>query len=689
MGTSRLLFKLARKVGISRSNLAKMQVVAIAQRDALSSLAKRGALASFATIGVTGLLLGVRHLGRLEPLELVAFDYMVRWGTPPSPPDPRILLITITEKDLQNQQQWPIPDRVFAKLLKKLQGLQPEVIGLDLYRNIPVEPGRQELVAQLKQPNVITIQSINTRAGASAPPEVPADQIGFNDLPVDPDDALRRNLLFAETESGVLYSFSLRLALAYLQKQGISPQASKSNPDYLQLGPAVFEKLSTNSGGYQKAEADGYQILINYRGPGDIARQVTLSQALNGQIDPNWVKGKIVIVGSTAPSLKDMFTTPYSPALRENYKMPGVWIHTHMVSHILDAATGKRTLFWFWSEEKEILWIVGWILIGGILGRITYHPLALSIGVALGLGGCTSICFYLFAQGGWVPLAAPALGFIMAVGIVVAYRAYGAHQKQQIVMKLLGQNTSPEIAKALWRGRDRLLKSGKLPGIRLTATMLFADIKDFSTTSENMTPEALLEWLNKFLGVITHEVIQRQGIVNKFTGDGVMAVFGVPTCRLDTREVAEDAKSAVACALAISDRLEEMNQNWQRLGLPIIQMRIGIFTGPVVAGSLGGKDRSEYGVIGDSVNTASRLESCEKDRQPSNCRILIGYETLVHLQGQFEVEAWGPLALKGKQQTVDVYRVVEPPRATAFPVASSEDNTQLPSETSPTPRTER
>jgi class 3 adenylate cyclase len=222
----------------------------------------------------------------------------------------------------------------------------------------------------------------------------------------------------------------------------------------------------------------------------------------------------------------------------------------------------------------------------------------------------------------------------------------------------LGQNTSPQIAQALWQGRDRLLKSGKLPGIRLMATMLFADIKDFSSVSEQMLPESLLEWLNELLNAITQEVIERQGIVNKFTGDGVMAGFGVPTGRLQEREVAQDARAAVACALAISDRLEEMNQSWQRLGLPAIQMRIGIFTGPVVAGSLGGKDRLEYGVIGDSVNIASRLESCEKHRQPTNCRILIGYETLVHLQEQFEVESWGLLALKGKQQMVDVYRVV-------------------------------
>lgn len=639
---------------------------------AMATIAKRGAFFSFTTFLVTGVLLGVRHFGGIEPLELVAFDQMTRSRSSQTTPDPRLLVITISEQDIRQQQQWPISDRIFAQLLQKLQALQPAAIGLDIYRDIPVEPGNNELRTQLKQPNLVAIQSLDILTGASPPPGVAANQIGFNDVAIDPDNAVRRNVLFAETQTGVLYSFSLQLALAYLQQQGITPQSSKSNPNNLQLGPAVFEKLSPNSGGYQQAETGGYQILLNYRNSTNIARTVSLTEALSGRLDPNWVKGKIVLIGTTAPSLKDLFTTPFSPALKENYKLPGVFIHAQMVSQFLDAATGQRPLFWFWSESVEALWIVGWILLGGVLGRVTYHPFGLSLGMALGLGACAGIGLVLFINGGWVPVAAPTLGFVLAGALVITYRAYHAHQKQQIVMKLLGQNTSPEIAKALWKGRDRLLKSGKLPGIRLTATMLFADIKDFSTTSELMTPEALLEWLNQFLGVMTHEVIQRHGIVNKFTGDGVMAVFGVPTCRLDSREVAEDARAAVACAVAISDRLEEMNQNWQRLGLPIIQMRIGIFTGAVVAGSLGGKDRLEYGVIGDSVNTASRLESCEKQRQPSNCRILIGQETMVHLQGQFEVESWGALALKGKQQMVEVYHVLEPRRQTFSPVPVQE-----------------
>ena len=646
---SSMIFRIARTVGISKPDWVSMGAV---------SLMHRGMVASFSMMVIIAALLGVRHLGGLQPLELIAFDHFVRLRSKPAAPDPRILVITITEKDIRDQKKWPFSDQVVARLLQKLQAMQPTVIGLDLYRDIPIEPGHDELVAQLKQPNVIAIQNIDNVTGTTAPPDVQPEQVGFNDLPIDPDKVVRRNILFAENENGALFSFSLRLALAYLEQQGISLQDSSTHPGLPQLGKAVFWRLEKNSGGYQTIEADGYQILLNYRSANNIVQQVSLNEVLSGSLDPSWVKGKIVIIGSTAPSLKDRFPTPYSPALQENHNMPGVLLHSQMVSQILDAATGARPLFWFWSEGTEILWILGWSVLGGLLGRATYHPLRLGICSALGLAACTFTGFYLFTNAGWVPLAAPALGFVLTAGTVVSYRAYQAQQKQKIVMKLLGQNTSPQIAQTLWQGRDRLLKSGKLPGIRLTATMMFADIKDFSTISETMTPEELLEWLNEFLGILTQEVIQRQGIINKFTGDGVMAVFGVPTCRLDTREVEDDARAAVACALAISDRLEEMNQNWQRQGLPMIQMRIGIFSGPVVAGSLGGKDRLEYGIIGDSVNIASRLESCEKHRQPTNCRILIGYETLVYLREMFEVESWGLLALKGKQQMVDVYRVV-------------------------------
>lgn len=613
---------------------------------------------AIASLVASGFVLGVRHLGGLQPLELVALDQLVRLHSDPGP-DPRLLVVGITEGDIRTQKQWPLSDRTIAQLLAKLQSFQPQTIGLDMHRGIPQQPGNAELKVQLREKNIFAIKKFGDSELELVPPPpgFPEERVGFNDLLLDADGVVRRNLLFLSDDTTAYFSFSLRVAIAYLESVGITPESSQQNSDHIQLAKAVFVPLQQNSGGYQNMDARGYQVLLNYRSS-NVARQVTLTQVLKGQIDPNWVKNKIVLIGTTAPSAKDTFSTPYSPAEKETAKMPGVLVHAQMVSQFLDAATGERPLFWFWDERIEVLWIVGWTLLGAIAAWWLRHPVVLILGCGVGLGVLLGTCFYLFTLQGWVPLSTPVLGFILTSGVVITYRSYDAQQQQQIIMKLLGQNTSPEVAKALWKGRDRLLKSGKLPGIKLIATMMFADIKDFSTIAEQMPPEALLEWLNEMLDVVTHEVIDHEGIINKFTGDGFMAVFGVPMDRIHKEEVALDAQRSIECALAIGKILEELNQNWKTRGLPVIQMRIGIFTGPVVVGSLGGKDRLEYGVIGDSVNTAARLESCEKHRQPSNCRVLIGKETLVHLDNQFLVESWGPLPLKGKQQMVDVYLVV-------------------------------
>jgi len=158
--------------------------------------------------------------------------------------------------------------------------------------------------------------------------------------------------------------------------------------------------------------------------------------------------------------------------------------------------------------------------------------------------------------------------------------------------------------------------------------------------------------------VMADVVQSHQGVVNKFIGDSVMAVFGVPIALQRQTEIATDARRSVACALAMRSALVNLNQQFEQQGLPKIEMRVGIFTGAVMVGSLGGKSRLEYGVIGDTVNIASRLESCEKDRQDDECRILIAQETLDYLQDRYEVESWGTIFLKGRVQSVEVYRVI-------------------------------
>ncbi|MCL1470413.1 CHASE2 domain-containing protein [Argonema antarcticum] len=609
------------------------------------------------SIAVTAILLGVRHLGGLQSWELAVYDEMVRLRSDPGP-DSRLLVVGITEKDIrQTLKRWPPSDAVLAQVLAELQRHNPKAIGLDLVRDITYEPGHNQLVTQLKKTNIIAITFIGNTDDETIPPPliIPKERVGFSDVINDVDGLTRRNLMFTTDGKTSFHSLSLRLALAYLADKGIKPQITDSK-DY-QLGKSVFVKLKANSGGYQNIDAGGYQILLNYRSP-NVARQVTLTQVLNKEIDPALIKDKIILIGATAPSVKDFFLTPYNAAERGNPQTPGVLLHAQMVSQFLGAVIDNKPLFWYADEWLEMLWIAGWAIVGSIIGWRVHNPLVFGLLAIASLGVLFGCGFVLFMQGGWIPLAAPAIALMVTGGFAIVYQIQQSRQQQQMVMKLLGQQTSPEIANALWKERDRLLKSGILAGQKLTATILFSDIKGFSTISEEKPPDLLMSWLNEYLRAMSHEIIAHQGVINKYMGDGIMAVFGVPIERSTEAEIAADAVRSVNCALAMGKRLKELNRDWESRNLPVIQIRAGIFTGPVMVGSLGGTEHLEYGVIGDSTNTAARLESCEKDRQVDDCRILIAKQTLIHLQGQFEVEFWGPLELKGKQQTVDVYRVI-------------------------------
>ncbi len=612
-----------------------------------------------ATVVLTLLLLVIIDLGGLQPLELVVYDQMMRLRGN-LPPDPRILVIGITEEDIQTYNRFPLSDELIAQLLEHLLKLQPRVIGLDLYRDIPYEPGHQQLLKQWASPKIIAIKKLGDAytQGTPPPPTVPPERVGFNDIVLDPDNVVRRNLLFADTPEGPSFSFSLMMALHYLKAEGIQPIYDPPGSEQIRIGKALFSPLESDSGGYQKNDAQGYQILLNYRSGDDGVRVVSFSDVLNGWIEPDWVEDKIVLIGTTAPSGKDLFFTPFSPAKKNTPKMPGVIIHAQMVSQILDAANGERPLFQFGSQEIEIIWISSWAVIGATLAWLSRHLVILVVGNPLLLGSLFSLSFMLFSNAYWVPVVSPGSAFLLTSATLISYRAFQAQRQQQVVMRLLGQNASPEIAEALWRSRDRLLADGKLPGQKLTATILFTDIRNFSTISEQMPPENLLEWLNEYLSMLTQTIHNHHGIINKFTGDGIMAAFGVPMMRGHEHQIARDAHAAVCCALEMGERLQCLNQEWQPRGLPVIQMRVGIFTGPIVAGSLGGRDRLEYGLLGDSVNIASRLESCQKERQSSVCRILIAYQTLQYIENQFEVESWGLMPLKGKQQMIDVYRVI-------------------------------
>lgn len=370
---------------------------------------------------VTSVLLGVRELGWFQPLELAVFDRLVQLSPDPGP-DPRLLVVGITDADIQAQQRFPLSDRVIAQTIKTLKRYQPKAIGLDLLRDVPQEPGRSELLTELKTPNLIAIMN-SSSIGKSSLPGVPVDRIGFNDLVLDDDGVVRRNLMFGDQEGGPrLDSLSVKLATTYLANTQSVP-VEQLNETTLRIGKAVFQPLGSTAGSYQGVDDGGYQILLRYRGRTP-ARLVSLGNVLKGQVKPEWVKDKIVVIGTTAESAKDLFFTPYSAIDNANTKMPGVIIHAQMVSQLLSAMLDGDSLIWYWPDWGERVWISMWALLGGALAWQVRRPLLLGISGSLLLLLVAAAGVGVFARQGWIPIAAPAIAATLTGGTVVAYRAY-------------------------------------------------------------------------------------------------------------------------------------------------------------------------------------------------------------------------------------------------------------------------
>lgn len=376
-----------------------------------------------ASLLTTGLISGVRYGGILQPLELESFDRMMRLHSD-NIPDPRLLIIEITEADIQAQQKWPFSDEILAKALAKLQEYQPRVIGFDIYRDVPQPPGNLQIVEQFQADNIIAIQQIGV---VDPPPSISANQVGFNDLVSDWDNTIRRNLMYVRYDDEDLYSFSVKVSQKYLEFLKNIPIVIQAKPGFMQIDETIFPTIEYNSGGYQlpSSEVSGRQILINYH-TRTIAKTMTITDLLEGKFDPDLVRDKVVLIGTTAPSLRDLHPTPFSSGKTTNHLMAGVTIHGYMISQILQVILAGESLFWFWPIWGEVLWLWLWSFLGGILVVKLDRPLSLGLLIAISTIALWSICFVLFGHKGWIPLIPPALGLFLTGGIVLAYKVlYG------------------------------------------------------------------------------------------------------------------------------------------------------------------------------------------------------------------------------------------------------------------------
>ncbi len=386
-------------------------------------------------------VLVLRYLGLLQPLEWTVLDRFFQLR-PIEVSQKRITIVAIDEASLRELGSWPIYDSKIAKLLQKIDSYQPRAIGLDIYRDLPVPPGSNELEEVFESmPNLIGIELLSDSQNSRVSPPSILDkngQVGLNNTIRDADGIVRRGLLYAHLKNKKYESFALKLALIYLKKKNILPKKAK-NSDYLQLGKAKFIRFKNNDGGYVNADDGGYQFLSNFpkpsckKGCGDKSygfRTVSLKDVLNGNVSKNWIKDRIVLIGSTAPSLQDSKLIPYSKSFMvgEPESIAGVELQAYFIDEIISASLEGRKLLRVWSEPVEYLCIAIWAYIGAIT-RWRIRSSSKNLLLILFVSFIFTVCAYLlFLEGWWIPLI-PTL--ITYFGSVIFITGQIAHMQEE------------------------------------------------------------------------------------------------------------------------------------------------------------------------------------------------------------------------------------------------------------------
>ncbi|HYP03693.1 MAG TPA: adenylate/guanylate cyclase domain-containing protein [Cyanobium sp.] len=597
----------------------------------------------------TVLLLGVRYSGIAEALDLLLYDLVTTLRPAPSGTDKPITIIGISEKDIA-RYGWPIDDSLLCKAIDRLTAQGAIAIGLDLYRDRGVGSEQQCLRQRFRDdPRLVSI--FNVADTIKPVPGTPPKRQGYNDLVVDPDGVVRRDLVHVAGQDQATVSFPLRLVEVGMGSGWLRNQ--------LENGTAPGPWLEPGSGGYTQLDAAGYQQMMVFRRPGSF-HSWNLEDLLDKRAIPeDQIRGHIVMIGSTAPSLRDVFPVPHTrfTAGENQLQIAGVELHAQRVASLLDRKQGNASLrirtLPGWGEVALELLAVG---LGILLGE-TFAGLRRSV-LEVALAGTLLIVvvIFLLLHNIWLGLSLPLAGLVlMALAAWVRRGAAGLQQRQQFE-RLLGQTTSPAVARQLWDMREDLISDGRFEGRLLPVTILMADICNFTTLSEQLSPAELLAWLNRGMGCSVKAIAQVGGLVNKFTGDGFLAVFGAPL----SEGVDKDAKAAVAAALEIQRQLEDLNRTLAAEEAPTMRMRIGIHSGQVLAGSVGSSDRLEYGLIGDAVNVASRLEGLAKERHTNLCRVLVSSSTRNLLDEEASPNlwvSWGLMKVKGRDEGIEVWEL--------------------------------
>lgn len=632
---------------------------------------KRSALVALAvTCALLGLLASQTTF--LRTLELKTLDLRFRLLGNQGLASTDIVLVAIDDASLKTLEpavgRWPWPREAHSVLLSYLNRAGARLVVFDLLfleRDLQ-NPGGDEVFgeATAQAGNVVHSIHLGNQQTSEAPPDlltsssIPSvgsfDQFAGADFPLesiargarglghvamtlDPDGPWRRYLLLAAHNGRLLPSLGLSSALA---------------SEGTELASLAFDERQVRVGDAEIPLDRDWRLPIWFNGgPGTYTKypygqlfysELQLREDQEPGLDPSLFADKIVIVGLSAAGLHDIFTTPYSGGKGEPGeglgKMNGFEIHANVIDDLLHERFLRQSPPW---QRWGLVLLVALVTVGLTLYTSLAPALAGAVLVPLAY---LALVQWDFGYRNQLPVVSVMLSWALALTAGLVYQYWVESAEKRKVKRIFSRYVSPDVYRELLDNPD----AASLGGTRREMSVLFSDLRGFTTFSEGRPPEEVIDQLNEYFAAMVEVVFAHRGTVDKFVGDMIMALFGAPL------EDTEHADNAVRCALAMQQRLRELNQTWRNEGRPELASGIGINSGEMVAGNLGSERIQSYTVIGDNVNLGARIESLCKEFQ---AEILTSEYTEARLTADYSLEELGEVTVKGKTQPVKIFRV--------------------------------